>query len=149
MAKEQIYWEEVEGGQEIPALAKHPNTVQLVLWAGASGDLNPIHYDKDFAIANNLPGQIVHGRLTFAFLSQMVTDWIGVEGTLKKLGVSFRGMHGPITYAGEDLISKGKVSKKYIKDGEHYAELEIHAENPRGEVTTLGSATVVLPSKVK
>jgi hypothetical protein len=149
MARKQVYWEEVEVGQEIPTLVKHPTTVQLAKWAGASGDYNPIHYDKDFAIANHLPGPIVHGRLTFAFLSQLVTDWIGEEGTLKKIGVSFRGMHGPITHEGEDHISKGKVTQKYMKNGEHYIGLEIRAESPRGEVTTPGTAVVVLPSKAK
>jgi len=149
MAKKQVYGGEVEVGQEIPTLVKHPATIQLAKWAGASGDYNPIHYDKDFAIANNLPGPIVHGRLTFAFLSQLVTDWIGEGGTLKKIGVSFRGMHGPITHAGEDHVSKGKVTKKYIKEGEHYVELEIHAENAKGEVTTPGTAEVVLPCRAK
>lgn len=149
MAKRQVYWEEVEAGKEIPTLVKHPTTVQLVKWAGASGDYTPIHYDKDFALANKLPGPIVHGRLTFAFLSQMVTEWMGEEGILKKIAVSFRGMHGPITHAGEDHISRGKVIKKYIKDGDHYVELEIRAENAKGEVTTPGSAVVVLPSKAK
>ena len=149
MARRQIYWEEVEVGHEIPTLVKHPTTVQLVKWAGASGDYNPIHYDKDLALASNLPGPIVHGRLTFAFLCQLVTDWIGEQGTLKKIAVSFRGMHGPITHAGEDHISTGKVTRKYVKDGEQYVELEIHAQNPKGEVTTPGSAVVVFPSKAK
>jgi hypothetical protein len=71
------------------------------------------------------------------------------EGTLKKIGVSFRGMYGPITHAEEDHISKGKVTKEYIKEGEHYLELEIYSENAKGEVTSPYTAEVVLPSKAK
>ena len=58
-------------GQEIPSLLKTPTPQQLVMWAGASGDYNPIHYDKDFALSKNLPGVVVHGQLVTAFLAQM------------------------------------------------------------------------------
>lgn len=143
MQTKQVYWEEVEVGQEIPPLVKRPSTRQLVKWAGASGDFYEIHYDKDFAQSNGLPGCIVHGWLTFSFICQMLTDWIGPEGMLKKYGVSYRGMHFP----GEEIICKGKVTNKYVKDGEHYVELEIWAENPKGEKTTPGTALVILPSR--
>ena len=58
---EQVFYEDVEVGSEIPCLVKHPTPRQLVKWAGASGDYYEIHYDKDFAQANGLPGIIVHG----------------------------------------------------------------------------------------
>ena len=144
MAK-QIYFEDVEVGAELPPLIKHPTTQQLVKWAGASDDYYQIHYDKDFAMANNLPGVIVHGWLTFSFLGQLVTDWMGYEGELKKIGCSYRGMNFP----NQDTICKGKVTKKYDKDGQHFVELEIKAENPKGEVLVPGNATVVLPTKKK
>jgi len=60
MAK-QTYWEDLEAGSEVPALEKNPTTQQLVKYAGASGDFYQIHYDKDFALNNNLPGVILHG----------------------------------------------------------------------------------------
>jgi len=139
----QIFYEDVEAGQEIPPLVKHPTTRQLVKWAGASGDFYEIHYDKDFAQAQGLKGVIVHGWLTFSFLGQLLTDWMGEDGRLKKFGVSYRGMNFP----GEDIALKGKITRKYITDGEHLVELEIWAENPRGERTTPGRATVALPSR--
>ena len=52
---EQIYFEDVEEGSEIPTLRKDPTTQQLVKYAGASGDYYQIHYDKGFALNNNLP----------------------------------------------------------------------------------------------
>ena len=91
----QFFYEDIEVGGEITALVKCPTTMQLVKFAGASGDYNPIHYDKDFAQAKGLPGVIVHGWLTLSFLGQMITDWMGDRGTLVRLGGSFREMNFP------------------------------------------------------
>lgn len=140
---EQVYWEDVQEGTELPTLVKHPTSQQLVKWAGASGDYYQIHYDKDFALANNLPGPIVHGRLTASMLGQAVTDWIGELGALKKLTCQYRGMNLP----GQDIVVKGKVTKKYVRNGEHYVECDVWAEDPKGQVNTPGTATAILPSR--
>ena len=138
-----LFYEDVEVGMDIPILVKHPSTRQLVKWAGVSGDLSEVHYDKDFAQASGLPGVIAQGGLCASFLGQLMVDWIGEEGTLKKLGCSYRSLNFP----GKDLICKGKVTSKYAKGNEHYMECEIWAENTRGERTTQGNALVILPSK--
>ena len=52
---QQLFFEDIEVDGEIGLLVKEPTTRQLVMWAGASGDYNPIHYDKDFAISQHLP----------------------------------------------------------------------------------------------
>jgi len=137
------FYEDIEAGSEIPALVKCPTTMQLVKFAGASGDYYPIHYDKDFAQANGLPSVIVHGWLTLSFLGQMLTDWMGKSGTLVKLGGSYRGMN----LVGEDIFCYGKVTRKYVEGNNHYVRLEIWAENPRQERTVSGSAVVKLPSR--
>ena len=139
----QIFYEDVEAGQEVPPLVKHPTTRQLVKWAGASRDFYEIHYDKDFVQAQGLKGVIIHGWLVFSFLGQLLTGWAGQGGWIRKLGVSYRGMN----YPGEDIILKGKITRKYAQDGEHLVELEVWAENPRGERTTPGRAVVALPSR--
>src|SRR6202171_6721794 len=95
MAHKQTYFEDVEVGSSIPPLEKDPTTQQLVKYARASGDFYQIHYDKDFALNNNLPGVIWHGALKNAFLGQMMTDFAGHEGWLRKLGVPYRGMDQP------------------------------------------------------
>jgi acyl dehydratase len=143
MAHKQRYFEDVEVGQEIPPLEKHPTTQQLVKYAGASGDFYQIHYDKDFAIKNNLPGVILHGALKNAFLGQLVTDFAGEHGWLRKLSVQYRGMDQP----GSMIVCKGKVVKKHSEHGQHLVDCEIWLENAKGEKTTLGSASVVLPSR--
>ena len=140
---DQVYWEDIVEGSELPSLTKHPTTRQLVRYAGASGDFYEIHYDKDFAQGNNLPGPILHGALKNAFLAQLVTDWIGDQGTLKKLSCQYRGMDVP----GDILMGKGTVSRKYMQGDQHMVDCEIWLENSAGERTTPGSATVVLPSR--
>jgi len=115
----------------------------LVMWAGASGDYYPIHYDKDFAQSKGLPGVIVHGQLIGCFLGQLMTDWMGEQGSLRKLTCSYKSVNFP----GEALICKGKVNKKYIKDGEHYIECNLWVENTKGEKTISGKALVTLPAR--
>jgi hypothetical protein len=124
---------------------KHPTTRQLVRWAGAAEDWYEIHYDKDFALSKNMPGVIVHGRLKAAFLSQLMTDWIGDRGVVKKISCSYRGVDIP----GIDLVCKGKVTNKYVKDDEKFVECEIWVENSEGKKNTPGTALVTLPSKEK
>ncbi len=139
---EKLYYEDIQEGGELPGLVKLPTTMQLVKYAGASGDYYQIHYDKDFAVASGLPGVIVHGWLTLAFLGQMITDWLGEKGTLVKLNGSYRGMNK----VNEDIICNGRVTKKYIEDGRHLVRVEIWAENPQGEKTVTGFAVVELPN---
>ena len=141
--KAQVYWEDLQVGAEIPALVKYPTTMQLVKYAGASGDYYQIHYDKDFAVSTGLKGVIVHGWLALAFLGQMVTDWMGDQGALLKLNGSYRG----VNKVHEDIICNGKVVKKYEENGRRLVRLEIWAENPAGEKTVTGNAVVALPSR--
>jgi acyl dehydratase len=138
-----LYYEDVAVAGEITTLVKQLTTRQLVMWAGASGDYNPIHYDKDFAQSRGLPGVVVHGQLAGCFLGQMVTDWIGEQGRLEKLALTYRGMNFP----GEPLVCKGTVTKKYIEDGQHFVVCSLWAENPKGEKTVTGTAVVTLPAK--
>ena len=140
---EQVYFEDVDVGMEIPSLIKHPTTRQLVMWAGGSGDFFELHYDKDFAINRGFDGVIVHGRLKAAFLGQVVTDWIGTEGILKKLTCLYRGVDMP----DEDIICRGRVKGRHIADAECYVELDVWTQNPKGEKTTVGTAVVVLPAR--
>jgi acyl dehydratase len=140
---DQVYFEDVSEGQEIPSLKKNCSTQQLVHWAAASGDFYQIHYDKDFAQSTGLKGLIVHGALKNAFLGQLVHDWAGEKGTVKRFGCSYRGMDEP----NQDIVCKGVVSKKRQDGGDNIVELEIWTENPQGQKTTPGQAIVALPSK--
>ena len=140
---ENLYWEDVAEGQELPALVKQPSKRQLVKYAGASGDFYEVHYDKDFAVEIGLPGLIVHGALKNAFLGHLVTKWMGPDGDLKRLACQYRGMDIP----GTPVTAKGVVTKKYQEQGADLVDCDIWLENEKGEKTTPGSATVALPSR--
>ena len=137
---EQVDFEDVEEGTELPTLRKDPTTQQLVMYAGASGDYYQIHYDRQFALGNGLPDVILHGALKNAFLGQLMTDWIGEQGRLARLSVQYRGMDVP----GTPIFAKGVVTRKG-EDGE--VECDIWLENAEGKRTTPGSAAVVMPSR--
>ena len=130
-------WDQVSEGMEIPQLKKNCTTQQLVQWAAGSGDFYQIHYDKDFATGTGLKGVIVHGALKNAFLGQLLHDWIGNNGRIKKYGCSYRAMD----YPNEDIICRGIVKRKYEEGGKKLADLEIWTEMADGTKTTPGTAT--------
>jgi len=133
----QLSFDKIEPGVDIPSLVKHPTTQQLVMWAGASGDYNPIHYDTDFAISRGLRGVVMHGQLGTAFLCQMLSNWYGKRGSLKKLNVSYKGFN----YPGDTLTCRGIVKDKSMV-GENLVTLDIWVENQRGEKTVVGMAII-------
>lgn len=138
----QTYFEDVAVGQEIE-LKLVPTTQQLVQWAAGSGDFYQIHYDVEFAKSTGLPGVIIHGALKHALLGRMLHEWVGYGGTIKKWGVSYRGMDVP----GQELVCKGVVTEKRQEGGENLVDLEIWTANPEGQKTTPGTATVALPRR--
>lgn len=139
----QLCFEDIEVGTEIPALVKHVTTKQLVKWAGASEDFFEIHYDKDFAVSQSLPDVIIHGRLKAAFLGQMLTDWIGDNGLVKKISCRYLGIDVPR----KPLTCKGRVIRKFVANNENCVECEIWTENLEGQKTTMGNAVVALPNR--
>jgi acyl dehydratase len=138
-----VYTENVNVGDALPELVKGPiQQIQLTRYAGASGDFNPIHQDDEFAKAAGMGGVFGHGMLTMGFVAQAVTDWAGA-GTVKKLGVRFAGL-----VRLKDVITcKGRVLGKSSKNGRHLVDVELWAENQKGEKVLTGKATVALPSR--
>lgn len=152
----QLYYEDIEVGDEVTPLKKIATTRMLVQWAGATGDFNPLHYEEDFAKNLGVGSPIVHGALKKAWLINLMTDWVGEKGRLKKLSCRYRGMDYPRKmntfsepHEGETWWCKGTVTKKYLEDEEGVVELAIWVENGRGDKTTPGTAQAVLPSKTR
>lgn len=141
MSHGQVFFEDIEPGDEIPRLVKHCSTRQLVMWAAASGDFYEIHYDVEYAKSIGLRGLVVHGALKNAFLGQLVHDWVRPAGFIVRFGCSYRGMD----YPDQDIVCRGVVRRKYRAGGRALVELDIWTENPEGAVTTPGSALVGLP----
>ena len=138
-----VYAGDVRVGDELPPLVKGPiQQIQLTRYAGASGDFNPIHQDDEFAKAAGMGGVFAHGMLSMGFVAQAVTDWAGA-GSLRRISVRFAAL-----VRLKDVVTcRGRVLATSSKDNVHLVDLEIWAENTKGEKVVTGKATVALPSR--
>jgi hydroxyacyl-ACP dehydratase HTD2-like protein with hotdog domain len=146
----QLFWDDIEVGTEIPPYQRVVTLMELNRYAGANEEFVLIHMDRDYSQkVARLPDVIVMGNLKYAYLSNMMINWIGEEGTLKKLSAQYRGMDipGPALSSEPTMICKGKVTNKYVQDGDHYVECEVWTETGEGQVTTPGSAIAILPAR--
>ncbi|MEU4834753.1 MaoC family dehydratase [Streptosporangium sp. NPDC023615] len=87
-----VRYDEVETGQQIPSADYPVRRANLVMYAGASGDFNPIHWNERFAKTVGLPDVIAHGMFTMAQGGRFVTDWAGDPGAVVDYGVRFSSM---------------------------------------------------------
>jgi len=143
MAQE-IYYEDVNVGDAMPELVKGPlQKLQHVMYAGASGDFNPLHTDDDFAKAVGMKdGVIAHGMLIMGIVGQAITGWIHRKD-LKKFGVRFAGMTKP----GNTITVTGSVTDKRVEDGNNIIVCDVAAKDENGDVKITGKFEAALPSK--
>lgn len=142
---QQVYFEDVEEGQEIPGYSLYLDELRMHLQTSGGQDFARQHHDEEFARSHHNSPRFVNTGFTQAAVSRVLTDWIGDEGWLQKFGTQMRKMN----YPGDTMTMKGKVVKKYEKDGQGYVECEVWAENQREGITTPGTATVILPFRPK
>jgi len=143
--REQVFFEDVEVGSEIPALTRGPYTaVRIGIFIGAMWtDFAPSHFDGISAQKMGRPGILVHSNHIFALLGQLFTDWMGPNGALKRFAAKIRAD----VYDGDTLTVGAKVTKKYAQDGGYHVEFEIWGNKQDGTLIATGSATVDLPSR--
>ena len=143
-SRNQLYFEDVEVGSEIPVTVRETTTTQvLVEWAAAVRDFYAVHYDKNFAQSLGFPEVIVHGPYKCALLGRLMLQWIGEQGSLLEL----RCEHRRSNLAGETLICRGVVKEKYVREHRGYVRTEIWVENQDGVISAPGSALVCLPER--
>jgi acyl dehydratase len=137
----QVKYDDVEVGTEIPAQTYPIDRLNLVRYAGASGDFNPIHWRESYAKAVGLPDVIAHGMYTMAQAGRFITDWAGDPGAVVDYGVRFSGMVVVPDEGGNELEISGVVEEK-LDDNKVVVALTARA---RGEkVLTRAKATVHL-----
>jgi acyl dehydratase len=129
----------VEVGTELPPLTVTFRREDLVRYAGASGDFNPIHWSDRMAAALGLPGVIAHGMLTMASAARVVTDWLDDPADLVEYGVRFTK---PIVVPDDDKGASVTFSAKVDKVADGLAEIDITAI--AGEEKVLGRARAVV-----
>ncbi|WP_350280880.1 MaoC family dehydratase [Kribbella sp. HUAS MG21] len=129
----------IEVGTELPPLTVTFRREDLVRYAGASGDFNPIHWNDRMAAALGLPGVIAHGMLTMASAVRVVTDWLDDPADLVEYGVRFTK---PVVVPDDDKGASVTFSAKVDKVGDGLAEIDITAV--AGEEKVLGRARAVV-----
>jgi acyl dehydratase len=171
------WWEDVQEGDPVGPLVKGPLTItDMVCWHVGMGmglygvralrlaaknrtriprffhrdDLNVpdvmqrVHWDPEFARRSGNPTTFDYGRMRETWLIHLCTDWMGDDAWLWRLDCQFRRFN----YVGDTQWLRGTVTRRYLADGGRPAvDLDLVAENQRGEVTTPGHATVLLPSR--
>ncbi|MBX6387415.1 MAG: hypothetical protein IRZ08_00190 [Frankia sp.] len=171
------YWEDVQVGDPVGPMVKGPLTVtDMVCWHVGMGmglygvaalrlgaqnrgripnfyfrdELNVpdvhqrVHWDTELAKKIGNPTTYDYGRMRETWLIHLCTDWMGDDAWLWKLRCEFRRFN----YVGDTQWLRGTVVRKYLAEGDRPAvDLEISATNQRGELTTPGTATILLPSR--
>jgi acyl dehydratase len=133
--------EAISVGTRLPEHVLPPiSRTTLALFAGASGDHNPIHVDIDFAKSAGMPDVFAHGMLSMAYLAQLLTGWMP-QAQLR----SWKARFVSITPVGAVVSCNGEVVELFEVGGERRARLKIQATID-GDIQTLaGEAEVTLP----
>ena len=138
-----LYYEDVQVGDTMPELVKPAlSHIQLVRYAGASGDFNPLHTDPKFGEMVGTGGIIAHGMLIMGFVGQLLSDYVG-PAALRKFGVRFRGM----THLDDVITCTGTITEKYEADGEGRIAGKVQAVDQNGDVKVSGTFVAALPRR--
>jgi acyl dehydratase len=108
-----VRYADVEVGTELPEQVYPVRRVDLIRYAGASGDFNPIHWNERFAKSVGLPDVIAHGMFSMAEAGRLVTDWTGDPGALAAYSVRFSApVIVPDDDKGAEITVSGVVKQK-------------------------------------
>src|SRR5689334_23408352 len=120
VAEEKLFFDDVNEGDEAPVVEHELTRTDLVMYAGASGDFNPMHHDDEKARAAGLPSVFGHGMFSMGLLGRAITDYVGI-GNLETFSARFTKQ----TWPGETLVSSITVTGKRKEDGKNLVDLDV------------------------
>jgi acyl dehydratase len=142
MADAVLYFEDVDQGDEAPTRTHVLTRTDLVAYAGASGDYNPMHHDEVKATAAGQPSVFGHGMFSMGLLGTAITDYVGI-GNVTRFTVRFARQ----TWPDEELHSAIVVTGKRTEGDRHLVDLDVRLRNAAGEEKVVGEATASVPSR--
>jgi acyl dehydratase len=134
-------WDEVQVGDELPALSIDVTATVIVAGAIASRDFMPVHHDREYANAQGAPDIFMNILSTTGHCSRFLTDWAGPEAMVTRLAIRL----GVPTFPGTTLTFTGRVVGTEQQGDEGLVEVELRATNDLGDHVT-GTATLTLPT---
>lgn len=135
-----VRYADVKVGDELPKYVHAKVTrTDLVRYAGASGDYNPMHHDEGIAKMAGMPSVFAHGMFSMGLLSNVLVNWAGAA-SVKTFDVQFRA----ITWPDETVTCTGKVAAKREEGGQKLVDVELLCETKPGTKTIIGKATLQL-----
>ena len=143
MPENKLYFEDVKEGDTAPVRSHTLTRTDLAMYAGASGDFNPMHHDEVKAQASGLPSVFGHGMFSMGFLAAAINDYVGV-GNLTAYSVRFVKQ----TWPDNVLTTVITVTGKRNEGGQNLIDLEVHLNNQDGQAVVSGEASAALPSRV-
>ncbi|MGB8933447.1 MAG: MaoC/PaaZ C-terminal domain-containing protein [Anaeromyxobacteraceae bacterium] len=130
----------VQVNDELPELRVPPvDRTTLALFAGASGDHNPIHIDLDVARRAGMPDVFAQGMLGMAWLGRLLVSW-GAQSQLRRFDARFQS----ITHLGDVVSCRGRVVEKLVHRGERCVRVEVHGVTQHGQTRIAGEALIAL-----
>lgn len=131
----------IDVGATAPPRTHVLSRTDLVRYAGASGDFNPMHHDEEKAKAAGMPSVFGHGMLSMALVGRAITDWAG-PGALRQFKVRFAKQ----TWPGDALTTAVTATAIREDGGERLADLDCALTNQDGETVVAGTATIQIES---
>ncbi len=132
-----LVYTDVEIGTEAPVRTHSLTRTDLVKYAGASGDFNPMHHDEVLAKGAGQPSVFGHGMFSMGFLGSALTDWAGPGRVVR-----FKARFSKQTWPGETLVTRVVVTDKHEDDGRKLIDVDCTLANDQGEMKVVGTATV-------
>src|ERR1700685_1312354 len=142
MGEKKLSFDKVAVGDEAPVITHKLGRTDVVKYAGASGDFNPMHHDEVLAKAAGQPSVFGHGMFSMGLLGSALTDFVGV-GNLTRYRVRFARQ----TWPDEVLSSKIVVTAKRADEGKTLVDFAVTLSNGDGEEKVVGEATAALPRR--
>jgi hydroxyacyl-ACP dehydratase HTD2-like protein with hotdog domain len=144
MSEQQVYFEDINVGDPVPAGRETVNELQMFFFSAATYNGHRIHYDHRFATeVEGHPDIVVHGPLQVALVARTLTDWVGPRGRLLSLSLQNRAS----AYPGEELRISGTVVGKREEDGAALVDVQLNEEKGEGVLLIPATATVSLPRR--